>query len=340
MLRGNPHTAALAIGVVASALLTAGYAAGDLAVRPADAEAASRLAGQSFYVEPHSDAAHQADVWRSQGRPQDAAAMDQLAQQPAAEWMADDHDVWGRARSLTQRAASAGKSALLVAYYIPGRDCGGYSSGGASSADAYRGWIGALADGIGDGVATVIVEPDAVAQATTGCIDKSKQAERYELLRYAVRTLASRPHVSVYLDAGNPGWISPSSRLVRPLRRAGVRSADGFALNVSSFYRTATNIRYGQALSDRLGRAHFVIDTSRNGNGASPGQGGAPERWCNPSGRATGRTPTTSTGKARVDAFLWVKGAGKSDGACGQGAPPAGEWWPEYALALVRNGGS
>jgi endoglucanase len=116
-----------------------------------------------------------------------------------------------------------------------------------------------------------------------------------------------------------------------------VRAADGFALNVSSFYRTGTNIGYGRALSDRLGRAHFVIDTSRNGNGASPGQGGAPERWCNPPGRAIGVPPTTSTGHARVDALLWVKGAGNSDGACGQGAPPAGEWWPDYALALVRN---
>jgi endoglucanase len=263
--------------------------------------------------------------------------MDQLAQQPAATWIADDHDVTGRVSSLTGRASSAGKSALLVAYYIPGRDCGGYSSGGASSADVYRGWIRSLADGIGDRVATVIVEPDAVAQATSGCLDDAKRAERYGLLRYAIRTLKARPHVRVYLDAGNPGWISPPSRLARPLRRAGVRAADGFALNVSSFYRTGTNIGYGRALSDRLGRAHFVIDTSRNGNGASPGQGGAPERWCNPPGRAIGVPPTTSTGHARVDALLWVKGAGNSDGACGQGAPPAGEWWPDYALALVRN---
>jgi endoglucanase len=38
-----------------------------------------------------------------------------------------------------------------------------------------------------------------------------------------------------------------------------------------------------------------------------------------------------------VDAYLWVKQPGASDGTCRAGAPPAGHWWPEYALQLVRN---
>ena len=119
------------------------------------------------------------------------------------------------------------------------------------------------------------------------------------------------------------------------LRRAGVARAHGFALNVANFETTADNVRYGTALSRLLGGAHFVVDTSRNGNG--PAQVGAGDRhWCNPPGRRLGAVPTTRTGHRLVDAYLWIKRPGESDGACGNGAPPAGQWWPEYALALAR----
>ncbi|NEE07199.1 glycoside hydrolase family 6 protein, partial [Streptomyces sp. SID7499] len=75
------------------------------------------------------------------------------------------------------------------------------------------------------------------------------------------------------------------------------------------------------------------IDTSRNGNG--PYTGGDPaESWCNPPGRALGEAPTTQTGDERVDAYLWIKRPGESDGDC-KGGPKAGAWWPEYALGLA-----
>ena len=127
------------------------------------------------------------------------------------------------------------------------------------------------------------------------------------------------------------------SGLVGPLRAAGIKAADGFALNVSNFYRTDRVIEYGRALSRRLGGAHFVIDTSRNGNGPSFHDDPGGPKWCNPPGRAIGRSPTTQTGQRKVDAYLWVKQPGASDGTCRAGAPPAGHWWPEYALQLVRN---
>ena len=57
--------------------------------------------------------------------------------------------------------------------------------------------------------------------------------------------------------------------------------------------------------------------------------------WCNPSGRSVGARPTTATGDALVDAFLWVERPGESDGAC-HGGPAAGTFWPEYALGLMR----
>ena len=121
--------------------------------------------------------------------------------------------------------------------------------------------------------------------------------------------------------------------LADALRTAGVERADGFALNVGGFESTADNIAYGLKLSKRLDGAHFVVDTSRNGNGPSARGRSA----CNPPGRALGDAPTTSTGQPRVDAYLWVKRPGESDGACGGGAPRAGMFWAEHALDLATN---
>ncbi|MYR13850.1 endoglucanase, partial [Streptomyces sp. SID724] len=49
--------------------------------------------------------------------------------------------------------------------------------------------------------------------------------------------------------------------------------------------------------------------------------------------------PTTDTGDDRLDAYLWIKRPGDSDGTC-RGGPPAGDWWPEYALGLARRAAS
>jgi endoglucanase len=41
------------------------------------------------------------------------------------------------------------------------------------------------------------------------------------------------------------------------------------------------------------------------------------------------------TGSALLDALLWIKAPGESDGSCA-GGPAAGVWWPAYALGLAR----
>jgi endoglucanase len=307
---------------------------------PADAAAkgSNPIAGQAFYVDPHGPAALQAKRWRSEDRGADAASMARLAKRPTAAWFADPAQIGSRVREASAKAASAGRSALLVAYHVPGRDCGSYSAGGSGSPSAYRAWVRGFARGIGARRATVILEPDAIAQAVVEtCLSDAAKAERYALLADAVKTLAALPNTAVYIDAGNPGFVRPVSRLVGPLRAAGVTAADGFALNVSNFFRTDRVIEYGRALSRRLGGAHFVVDTSRNGNGPSFHDDPGGPKWCNPPGRAIGRSPTTQTGQRKVDAYLWVKQPGASDGTCRAGAPPAGHWWPEYALQLVRN---
>ncbi|HET6924300.1 MAG TPA: glycoside hydrolase family 6 protein, partial [Candidatus Saccharimonadales bacterium] len=165
-----------------------------------------------------------------------------------------------------------------------------------------------------------------VAQAS--CLSSTDQAQRYQLLSFAISTLKANPGAKVYLDAGNPSWVAASDMAGR-LKQAGIANADGFSLNVSNFIATKDNETYGAQLSALVGGKHFVIDTSRNGNGSN-GQ------WCNPSGRALGAAPTASTGASLVDYFLWVKTPGESDGTC-NGGPAAGSWWPSYAESLALN---
>lgn len=148
------------------------------------------------------------------------------------------------------------------------------------------------------------------------------------MIRGAVETL-KRAGANAYIDAGHAKWQSAATMATR-LNQAGIAMADGFALNVSNMQATSGNIAYGEQLSRLVGGKHFVIDTSRNGIPPTD-----PTQWCNPRGRALGVTPTTNTGHPLVDAFLWVKRPGESDGTCG-GGPQSGRWWAEYALELSR----
>ncbi|NJQ01883.1 glycoside hydrolase family 6 protein [Streptomyces zingiberis] len=331
--------ARLAAGTV---LLTAGClrlpgepaAPGDDPARPR--WPALRSYATPYWVDPYGTAARQAAALRARGQAGQAELIEEkIAAQPVAEWIGTA-DPERQTRRVTRAAARENQAALLVLYNIPHRDCGQYSRGGAPGPQSYRRWVERVAAGIGDRPATVILEPDAVPHIVDGCTPPERHAERYALLSAAVDRLKDLPRVRVYLDAGNPHWIRDPSLLVSPLRQAGIARADGFALNTANYRTTAENKRYGRALSRLLGPGKsFVIDTSRNGNGPLPA-GADPAGWCNPPGRALGEPPTTRTGDELIDAYLWIKRPGESDGTC-KGGPPAGRWWPEYALELARN---
>ena len=103
------------------------------------------------------------------------------------------------------------------------------------------------------------------------------------------------------------------------------------------------------------GTTHFVIDTSRNGQGpwdwagAGYASAGVAQDWCNPPDRGLGIPPTTDTGNDLVDAYLWIKVPAESDGACtrdgsagdqdperGMVDPAAGAWFAEQARELIE----
>ncbi len=308
------------------------------ASRPSITARPNPLAGTTLYVDSEGVASRQITTWQRESRRIDAARLQTLARQPVATWLTGvPQDPYQVARDVTTRAARAGRVPLLVLYNLPDRDCGAaYSKGGAANIDDYLAWVGSVAAGIEGRKAVVVLEPDGVAQAIQGCGGKDVAQSRSRMLAQAVQILKRRPGTTVYLDAGHAGWIKDMDGLARSLTSSGIRQADGFSLNVSNFEATRASAAYGTTLSDRLGGTHFVIDTSRNGAGPQPvAKGGKQPSWCNPKGARIGTPPTTSTGQERVDALLWIKQPGNSDGACRPGAPAAGGWWPDYALQLV-----
>ena len=294
---------------------------------PTTATTGNALAGATFWINPYSNAKLTADAWRLT-RPADAIQMDKVATGATARWFGNwNTNVQSDADVATTTITSAGALPLFVAYNIPQRDCGGLSGSSTTTADAYKSWITAFANGIGARRAAVVLEPDALA--AMDCLSTTDQQLRLDLLKYAVQTFAAKGSITIYLDAGHPGWRSASTMASR-LISAGVSMAQGFSLNVSNFLLTDDNVNYGSQISSLVGGKHFVVDTGRNGLGPT-----ADYQWCNPDGRALGTRSTTSTSNTLVDAFLWIKTPGESDGAC-TGAPSAGTWMPDYALGLAQ----
>ncbi|HEY7261373.1 MAG TPA: glycoside hydrolase family 6 protein [Trebonia sp.] len=159
-----------------------------------------------------------------------------------------------------------------------------------------------------------------------------------------------------------------------------------FPANPSDFSTWGlTTAFYAQNMGSAVATTHFVIDTSRNGDGpnnmqkfANPPYNQpasvigtlASGNWCNPPDSGLGLKPTASTGVPLLDAYLWVKTPGQSDGQCdaaggvrawdytaytqpgwptdaasqalfdplwGIDDPAAGAWFPQQALQLAQD---
>ena len=153
-------------------------------------------------------------------------------------------------------------------------------------------------------------------------------------------------------------------------------------VNYTPAFEATVTASLAKMLNGAAATLPFVIDTSRNGHGpldttpfaAAPYDqpasvigalnGGA---WCNPPGAGAGLRPTASTGVPLLDAYLWIKTPGQSDGACainggarawdftaynpwnvtgdaqnafdplwGTVDPAAGVWFPAQALQLAQ----
>ena len=298
----------------------------------------SPFTDRALWVDPRSQAAVAAQRLPASTTPTTSLRIRRLAGVPTATWLsdADPGRTRSQARRVLQAAAASGRTVVLVAYVIPLRDCAaGQSAGGVHSGSAYQQWISSLIAEIAAIPAStrsvaVVLEPDALSGLDD--LPADRRVERSALLRWAADRLGRVRGVGVYLDAGHSSWTS-SAVMADRLAQAGIGKARGFTVNVSNFRTTTELLAYGRALSSQVGWKRFVVDTSRNGAGPA-----ADDAWCNPPGRALGATPST-TPQGLLDAQLWIKPPGESDGACAPGQPAAGRFSVSIADELARGAG-
>ncbi|OCH92110.1 cellobiohydrolaseII [Obba rivulosa] len=272
----------------------------------------------------------------------------------------------------------------IVVYDLPDRDCAAAASNGEFTIQDngqanYENYIDQIAAAVAqypDVRVVAIIEPDSLANLVTNLsVAECSAAETtYKTcITYALQQLAA-VGVYMYMDAGHAGWLgwpanlSPAAELFAQMYVAGGSSPfiRGLATNVANYNAlvaatpdpiTQGNPNYDEqlyinALAPMLQQqgfsAQFVVEQARSGVQNIRQQWGD---WCNVKGAGFGTQPTTNTGNSLIDAIVWVKPGGESDGTsntsaarydyhCGlsdadQPSPEAGTWFQEYFQTLV-----
>lgn len=207
------------------------------------------------------------------------ALLAKVALQPRARWYGSwipTRDVRAKVHSeIADEQADARNPNVLVPMALfrqfPGHERDKNIPWTQADRQAYRNWYDAVARGIGNAHALIILEPD-LPVALKGW----RPDIRLRLVNYAARTLAALPNTVIYIDAGASDWLKPDQQAAL-LQAAGVAHVRGFALDGTHYTPTADNIRGGRATVAALARRgipgkHFVIDTSDNGQGFTFGE--------------------------------------------------------------------
>ncbi|KAH7120315.1 1, 4-beta cellobiohydrolase [Dactylonectria estremocensis] len=321
-----------------------------------------------------------------------ATAAAKVADVPSFQWMDTfDHislmkDTLADIRK--QNAAGGNYAGQFVVYDLPDRDCAAAASNGEYSiandgANKYKNYINTVKTVIqtySDIRIILVIEPDSLANLVTN-MNVAKCSNAHDtyltLTKYAVTTL-NLPNVAMYLDAGHAGWLgwpanqSPAAQLFAGIYKDAGKPAAlrGLATNVANYngwsLSSAPSYTSGNSVYDEKGYvnamgplleangwpgAHFITDQGRSGK--QPTGQSAWGDWCNAKGTGFGTRPTSNTGHSLLDAFVWIKPGGESDGTsdtsaarydyhCGysdalQPAPEAGTWFQAYFEQLLTN---
>lgn len=265
-----------------------------------------------------------------------------LATVPTALWVGPGQ-IGSWVGTHAQLAQAQGKMPVFVAYNIPDRDLGQYSSGGAASVVDYLTWAQGFSQGIAKSPAVLIVEPDSIIHLA-GLTTPAQQNARLQCLTGIISAFtANAPNTTMYLDAGD-GYYNKPETVAPWLIKAGLAQVRGFSVNVANYNTVATAAAFAKSLIQvlrGLGQTQdigYVIDISRNGNGrpADAYIAAHADNWyCNWPGCKIGAAPQV-VNTAGADALLWVKGPGVSDGTCGMTpSTPSGIFDPALALRLI-----
>jgi len=324
--------------------------------------------------------------------PSEAGLLKKMAALPTAIWVSGIADTKEVPRYLDDAAAqqkAAGQPVVpvFVVYDVPNRDCNAEASAGelpatpAGEARYQREFIDVIAAAFAarpDQRVAVILEPDSLANLVTNLENPKCQAAEGVYKRgiaYAIAKL-SLPNVFVYLDAAHAGWLGWPKNLGRSVQvykevltmAGGPDRIRGFALDVSNYNppKDPTNPKRDPAAApnDELGYVEdlsktlagvgitgkgYVIDTGRSGKAYIRT---STANWCNIKGAGLGERPRADPAPM-VDAYLYVKVPGESDGVadpkaprfdpnCASddatpGAPQAGKMFDSYLIDLLKN---
>jgi endoglucanase len=233
-----------------------------------------------------------------------------------------------------------GSVPLMTVMRHQGKDCGrGYTGGDRREDARARSWYRGFTRAVREARVLIVFEPDALG--TLECLPRSRRRARLKLMRYGIDWLSRLPNATIYIDAGASDWES-AKRTAKLLRRVGVHKVRGFALNVTHYDWTVSNVRHGWEISRLVGGKPFIVSTAFNGRGPVHFRKRRGHRrlrlnvWCHPLKRGLGPVPTTTTGFTNVDAFLWVGRPGYSAGDCNGGPARVGAWWRERAVMFGR----
>ena len=323
-----------------------GWSPGSVDPRGTTPASPNPLAGLRFYVDPTEEANLQMERYQARGDQAKASLMGRIASQPRFRWFGKftrgGAGMPGKVRRFIGCAEANGSVPLMVVMRHQGKTCKkGYTAGGAAEDARTRSWYDDFAGAVGNSRVVIGFEPDSLG--TVDCLKRSRQRARMETLRYGVDVLSRLPNATIYLEAGASDW-EPAKKTARKLRFIGIAKVRGFMLNVTHYDWTSSSIRYGNKVSRRVGGKPFIISTAFNGRGGVHYLYGRRRHkrrinvYCNPRLRGLGPAPTAQTGRARVDAFLWINRPGISGAGGCNGAPArAGTWWPERALMFAQH---
>ncbi|CAG8972990.1 hypothetical protein HYALB_00007836 [Hymenoscyphus albidus] len=289
----------------------------------------------------------------------------------------------------TLKKVSCNEIAQIVIYDLPGRDCAAKASNGELAVGEVSKYKSQYIDPIAAAIkanpnvaVALLIEPDSLPNLVTNSnltTCQQSKAGYEEGVAYALKTL-NLPNVAMYIDAGHGGWLGWDANLkpgaegiAKVYKSAGSPSqVFGFATNIAGwnawsaspgefagtsdaqYNKCQDEKRYVEAFAPLLKTAgmpnHAIVDTGRNAVQGLRAEWGD---WCNVNGAGFGVRPTSSTGNSLVDAFVWGKPGGESDGVsdpsadrydsfCGHDdafkpSPQAGQWNEAYFEMLLKN---
>ncbi|KAH6902259.1 cellobiohydrolaseII [Coprinopsis sp. MPI-PUGE-AT-0042] len=278
----------------------------------------------------------------------------------------------------------------LVIYNLPDRDCSAKASDGEfhlidDGLNKYKNYIDKITQELSTADANkvhfaIILEPDSLPNIVTNLSVPNVQVQ-LKLIVLTISKLA-KANIDLYIDAAHGGWLgwegSPADTAKvykEVIDRAKALNPNskirGFATNVSNYNPfnittpepyTEGNDNYSEfRYVNALGRAfssfgitpYFIVDQGRSGR---TGVRTDWSQWCNIRNAGFGMRPTADRnvkGSNMIDAIVWVKPGGESDGTSDRSAvrfdencqspvahtpaPEAGAWFNEFVVNLVKN---